>query len=103
MYGSVGTAERNYEMASLTRMAAKCRKCPFVSKCKCKRLEAEGYLVPASAEISQPMAQEVLAKHDYRDVKVGESTTITIDIEELKKQLEREIYRQAGIGLYPGA
>lgn len=95
--------ERNFEMTSLSRMAAKCRKCPFVSSCNCKRLETEGYLVPAASEIKQPMLQDILIKHDYRNVKVGENMTVTIDLEELKRQLERNIYRQAGVGLYPGA
>lgn len=103
MYGSARIVERNFEMTSLSRMAAKCRKCPFVSSCNCKRLEAEGYLVPAASEIKQPMLQDILIKHDYRNVKVGENTTVTIDLEELKRQLKRNIYRQAGVGLYPGA
>ena len=95
-------------MSSRSRLSEKCRKCPFVSKCSVKRMEAEGYIetnlaapvtMPSAAEMVQPMA----VKHDYRDIKVGENTTITIDVEELKKQLEEDIYRKAGIGFYPGA
>lgn len=95
-------------MTSRSRLSEKCRKCMFVSKCSKKCMEAEAYMepnlamstaMPSAAEMVQPMA----VKHDYRDIKVGENTTITIDVEELKKQLEEDIYRKAGIGFYPGA
>jgi hypothetical protein len=49
------------------------------------------------------MASPVLKAHDYRNVKVAENTTITIDVEELKERMRKEIYRQAGIGLNYGA
>lgn len=94
-------------MGTLSRLSEKCRKCPFVSRCSKKRLEAEGYIepnlaaatVPNTAEMVQPMA----VKHDYRDIKISESTTITIDIEELKEELRKDFYRKMGIGFYPGA
>ena len=95
-------------MPSRSRLSAKCRKCPFVSKCSKKRMEAEAYIepdlamsatMPNAAEMVQPMT----IKHGYRDVKIGEDTTVTIDLEELKKRLEEDIYRKAGIGFYPGA
>ncbi|QIB56557.1 hypothetical protein GXM18_17860 [Blautia producta ATCC 27340 = DSM 2950] len=49
------------------------------------------------------MGAEVLVKHDYRDVKVSENTTITIDLEEVKRQMEKGLYRKAGFGLEFGA
>lgn len=95
-------------MTSITRLSEKCRKCPFVSKCSRKRLEAKGYIepnfamsatIPSAAEMVQPMA----VKHNYRDIKIDKDATITIDLEELKRQLEKDFYRQMGIGFYPGA
>ena len=47
--------------------------------------------------------QPILIPHDYRDVKIAEGMTVTIDLEELKTQLERDFYRQAGLGLQFGA
>lgn len=47
--------------------------------------------------------QPILVPHDYRDVKIADGMTITIDLEELKKQIEQNIYRQAGLGLQFGA
>lgn len=83
----------------LSKLSQKCRECPFVSKCDNKRMEALAYLKPATQDVTQPLAAEALVKHDCRDIKVAENTTITIDLEELKKQIENEIYRSAGLGL----
>ena len=35
------------------------------------------------------MTQPLLQPHDYRQVKIDVNTTITIDLEKLKKQLEK--------------
>lgn len=90
-------------MSGLTRMAKMCRECPFKDKCKNKRLEKEAYLAPVVSPIIENMASPVLKAHDYRNVKVSENTTITIDVEEQKERMRKEIYRQAGIGLNYGA
>lgn len=87
----------------LSRLSQMCRECPFVSKCDYKKMEALAYTEPAAQDASQTMAAELLAKHDYRDVKVVENTTITIDLEELKKQMEKEFYGSAGLGIEFGA
>lgn len=57
----------------------------------------------ATALLMQSAAQPLTVKHNYRNVKVGENTTITIDVEELKKQLQADIYKSMGIGLNYGA
>lgn len=90
-------------MSGLTRMAKMCRECPFKDKCKNKRLEKEAYLAPDVSPIIENMASPVLKDHDYRNVKVAENTTATIDVEEQKERMRKEIYRQAGIGLNYGA
>ena len=90
-------------MPSLSRLSPECAACPFVKKCKNKRMAAEAYLIPSSAEMVSPVMEPVSVNHDYRDIKVAPNTTITIDLEELKKQIERDIYRKAGIGLNYGA
>lgn len=89
---------KKYERGgSFTRMAQKCQECELRDKCDNKRMEACAYLyepsmanatMPSIAELVQPMA----VKHDYRDVKVAENTTITIDVEELKKKLSVDIF-----------
>lgn len=96
-------------MTSIIRLSQKCRSCPYVSKCSMKRLESEAYMVepnlaasaavPSGAEMVQPMA----VKHDYRDIKISEGVTVTIDTEELKERMREDFYRRSGIGFYPGA
>lgn len=76
-------------MGTLSRLSKKCQECPFVDKCKNKRMEAEAYAMsvtmPSVAELIHPMT----VKHSLRDVEIAENTTITIDLEELKEQLKR--------------
>lgn len=86
---------------SRSRLSAKCRVCPYVEKCKNKRMEAEGYLQPAAQEFTTPLTEPMAVKHDYRDIKVSENMTITVDVEEIKKEIEKAIYK--GLGLNYGA
>lgn len=95
-------------MGNLSRLSEKCRECPFKDKCNKKRMEAEGYLpkhmvasaaMPLISEMATPMA----VKHDYRNVKVSEGMTVTIDLEELKEQMKQEFYKSVGLGLDFGA
>lgn len=57
----------------------------------------------ASAPLMQSATQSLVVKHNYRNIKVGENTTITIDVEELKKQMQEDHYKSMGIGLNYGA
>lgn len=49
--------------------------------------------MPAAQEAAQPL----LIPHDYRRVKVGEGVTITIDLEEMKRQLVESHYQRIGL------
>lgn len=90
-------------MGVLRRMADKCVKCPKKEKCDHKKMELCAYIEKptmaasaaqtATAELTEPL----LVKHDYRDIKISESMTITIDVEEMKKQLERDFYKSVGL------
>lgn len=51
----------------------------------------------AAMPLAQNLAQPLLVPHDYRNIKVSESMTITIDIEELKKQLVESHYQKIGL------
>lgn len=95
-------------MGSISKLSEKCKSCPNVDTCNHKRMELCAYIEPKnSADLTSPvlpgMVQDMVMKHDYRDVKVGENTKITIDVEELKRQVEKDFYRKLGIGFYPGA
>lgn len=92
----------------LSKLSEKCRVCPKVDTCNHKRMEALGYLPePLAADISAPfaadMVEPIMVKHDYRDVKIAPSVTVTIDLEDIGKELEKELYRSIGLqGLMMG-
>lgn len=91
-------------MGSISRMAEKCRNCQIRDKCDKKRMEACAYFdTPMAASAAMPsmaeLAQPIAVKHDYRDVKIGENTTVTIDLEELKKRMVDDFYKTVGLGI----
>lgn len=51
----------------------------------------------AAMPLAQEAAQPLLVPHDYRNVKVADGMTITIDLEDLKKQLVESHFRQIGL------
>lgn len=53
--------------------------------------------MPAAMPLAQDAAQPLLIPHDYRNVKVAEGMTITIDLEDLKKQLIESHFNQIGL------
>ncbi|MEY8283233.1 hypothetical protein AALA13_05280 [Lachnospiraceae bacterium 50-23] len=55
------------------------------------------FMVAAALPAAQEASQPVLVPHDYRDVKVAENTTITVDLEELKRQLVESHYPEFGL------
>lgn len=80
----------------MKQLATKCRKCPYVLTCDHKKMEAVGVLPlsqSAAESSAAPVMQEMAVKHDYRDIKIGENTTITIDLEDLKKKLVEDFYK----------
>lgn len=96
---------------SLSVLDEHCRSCEYVNNCDNKRMSACAYmqqkpqnLASATAEsFAMPMAAEMAVKHDYRDVKIAEGVTVTIDIEDMKKQLERDLYKQINCYFLGGA
>ena len=80
----------------MKKLASKCRKCPYVLTCDHKQMEAIGVLPlsqSAAESSTAPLMQEMAVKHDYRDIKIGENTTVTIDLEDLKKKLVEDFYK----------
>lgn len=78
----------------MKRLTAKCTACEWRYECSNKRFETIGYY-PIAAEIQQrytePIASEILVKHDYRHIKVAENTTVTIDLEDIKRELQEQL------------
>ena len=46
---------------------------------------------------AMPLAQPLLVPHDYRNVKVADGMTITIDLEDLKRKLADRICEKIGL------
>lgn len=86
---------------TLKRLSAKCAACEFKDKCDKKRMEMLGCLelpeqnlaVAVSETVAADMVQPLAVKHDYREIKVGENTTVTIDLEEMKKKLQEDMMK----------
>ena len=85
-----------------SKLYSGCRQCPYKDSCSNKRMEAHGYLQPAAINISEAVSAPVMVKHDYRDIKIDASTTVTIDLEDIKKRLAEDFSRSQGIGLMLG-
>jgi len=88
----------------LSKLSEKCSKCPFVSKCDNKRMEALAYLpdpivAPATqqfaADVAMPMARETVERHSYGKV-------YTQYKDDLEKELYKALYSHLDIGLKLG-
>ena len=78
----------------MKRLAAKCAVCEWRYECSNKRFEAVGYYSIAEQPLqryTEPMANDILVKHDYRNIKVAENTTVTIDLEDIKRELHEQL------------
>lgn len=82
---------------SLSRLSAKCQACPDVLTCDHKRMEAVAYFKEVASNAGIDAAQPTLIPHDYRNIKINNGMTMTIDVEELKRELERSIYKRTGL------
>lgn len=97
-------------MGSVSKTTSMCSICPCKDECNNKRLESCAF-ADIEKQNSAPLLQEnttscaapILRKRSYRDIKLDENTTVTIDLEEIKEQLRKDFYRQAGLGIDYGA
>lgn len=55
------------------------------------------FAMSAAMPLAQEAAQPLLIPHDYRNVKVADGMTITIDLEESKRRLVESHYPQIGL------
>ena len=96
---------------SLSVLDEHCNSCEYVNDCDIKRMAACAYMqlkpqnlaAPTAESFAMPVASDVAVKHSYRDVKIAEGVTVTIDLEDVKKQLERDFYKQLNCGFLGGA
>ena len=81
----------------LSRLCAKCAKCPKVDTCDHKRMEMVGFLEPIANDSQEILSENLSVPHKYRQVKIAPNTEITIDLEDFKKEIEQAIAKQAGL------
>ncbi len=75
-------------MGSFSKLSQKCKECKYLEICKNKRLVACAYY-------EQPKVNELTASNtlpnarniDTRDIYLDENTKITIDVEDIKREL----------------
>ena len=91
---------------SFSMDAPECVLCQYYNDCKHKQKVACAYIEPLSNHLVQPLvepaAAEMAVKHDYRDIKIGENTIVTIDLEEVKKKISEDIYKAIGCNFLQG-
>lgn len=84
----------------LSKLAAKCRECPFVDKCDKKRMEAHGYLeMPNLAasyteSVTASMAEPIL--RETMTIMVNGKPAVVYK-DEIEKQLYNSLYPQLGL------
>lgn len=98
---------KSNNMKTIGYLSKECEKCLYKDDCDEKRMEAcmaaestykqpESLIAPAASETIAPLVQDMAIKHEYRDIKIDANTTVTIDLEDIKKKLELEIYKSLG-------
>lgn len=81
------------EKRALSRLSSRCKRCRYAKTCDHKQMEALSYVAPATGNVSLPITQPILRKHDLREIKLDRDTTITIDLEEMKEQRKKDFYK----------
>lgn len=81
------------EKMALSRLSIKCKRCRYVETCDHKQMEALSYVAPGTSNVSLPITQPILKKHDLREIKLDTGTTVTIDLEEMKEQAKKDFYK----------
>ena len=73
-----------------------CKECPEYNPCAkggkwcfVGAMENERMIPDAKATLTESIAAPVMIKHDFRNAKIAESTTVTIDLEEIKEKLQQ--------------
>lgn len=87
-------------MTIYSKTSEKCKACQYHDDCDSKRMVmcvAKGMpppmLAPVAECTSASLMQDVAIKHDYRTVHAGGGMNFDIDLEGVKRQLERDLYK----------
>lgn len=61
--------------------------------CFVAAMENERMTPDAHAPLVQETTAPILAKHDYRNVKIAQNTTVSIDLEKLKENMKKSFFQ----------
>ena len=93
-------------MKTISKLHDKCNECKYKDECNEKRMVACGMMeLPpkARADIKAPVLEPMAAKmaKEYTPITIyrGENCTIDTNLEEIKRQIEEDFYKQAKCGL----
>lgn len=76
---------------SKSRLCKQCRECKYKNTCNDKRMEALAYM-SGTNENGTSNTVDSLMQHEYRDIKIAENTTVTIDLKEIRHQVEQSFF-----------
>lgn len=77
-------------MPSLTRLATKCSKCPYVDACNHKRMQAEAYMMPLTADNMKSAAMP--AMRETMTINIGGVMT-SVYKDDIEKQIQKELFK----------
>lgn len=78
-------------MGSFSKLSSKCKECKYLEICKNKRLVACTYYEqPKANELATSNTLLNARKIDTRDIYLDENTKITIDVEDIKRELNSQ-------------
>lgn len=79
---------------ALTRDSEKCRKCEFYNECDEKRMELCGYIAEDHLNTLDMSIQYTMPNA----ISIVDCITDNIEAAELRRQLEKELYKSLGCG-----
>ncbi len=71
----------------LSKLAKACRECPFKDTCQNKRMEAHGYLMPATMNAGMSAAAPIF--RETTTINIGDGTMVEVYKDDIKRELEK--------------
>lgn len=88
-------------MANLSKLHPKCNECSYKYKCNEKRMVACGIAElssKASADMKAPTLETMAKEYTPITIYRGENCTIDTSLEEIKRQIEEDFYKNIRCG-----
>lgn len=75
----------------LSRLSKKCQACRYVNTCDHNKLESLAYMSESFLTARSEILSSVLQPHNYREIYIDKDTKVTIDLEEIKENINKTI------------